>query len=144
VRLKKIAARAALMAQSGQYNYTRCKKHGENGAAAMALHEFVQNGLSMIFLLNNRYMPYYKWAFRAARDLETLSDLAETLESLLTGQIPEEKIPARIEEISAEVIRELKTRGLTDGPWDYLEPHAMEVMEHIRDSELRNMHVMEG
>jgi len=144
VRLKKIAARAALMAQSGQYNYMRCKNHGEDGAAAMALYEFVQNGLSMIFLLNNRYMPYYKWAFRAARDLETLSDLAEKLESLLTGKVPEEKIPARIEEISAEVIRELKKRGLTDGSWDYLEPHALEVMERIRDSGLRNLHVMEG
>ena len=34
--------------------------------------------------------------------------------------------------------------GLTDGSWDYLEPHAFEIMERIRDGELRNLHVMAG
>ena len=43
VRLKKIAARCALMAQSGQYNYSRCLAHGEEGAALLALSEFVKN-----------------------------------------------------------------------------------------------------
>lgn len=33
VRLKKMAARAVLMAQSGQYNYSRCLRRGEYGAA---------------------------------------------------------------------------------------------------------------
>lgn len=50
---------------------------GEYGAAAMALHEFVSAGLSMIFLLNRRYMPYYKWSFRAARELPVLREAAE-------------------------------------------------------------------
>lgn len=139
VRKKKIAARAALMAQSGQYNYERCKKHGEYGAAAMALHEFVQNGLSMVFLLNNCYMPYYKWAFRAARELPVGANVARELEGLLTGGASEQ-----IEKICARVICELRAQGLTDGPWDYLEPHAYEVMERIHDGGLRNLHVMEG
>lgn len=144
VRLKKIAARAALMAQSGQYNYMRCIRHGEKGAAHMALHEFVQNGLSMLFLLNNRYMPYYKWAFRAARELRQSAGLAAGLEKLLTGQQGEEKTAELIEEICSGIIAALKEQGLTGGSWDYLEPHALEIMERIRDSELRNMHVMEG
>lgn len=144
VRLKKIAARAALMAQSGQYNYMRCIQHGEHGAARMALYEFVQNGLSMIFLLNNRYMPYYKWAFRAARKLEELSELGRELEKILMGQMEEAKTAEKIEEISSCVIRALQERGLTDGAWDYLEPHAMEVMERIEDSQIRNLHIMTG
>lgn len=144
VRLKKMAARAALMAQSGQYNYERCRKHGEAGAAAMALNEFVRNGLSMIFLLNNRYMPYYKWAFRAARELKEYSGLAAQLEELLTGGLSEVQIKERIEAVSAGIIAALRKMELTDGPWDYLEPHAMEIMERIHDGGLRNMHVMEG
>lgn len=159
VRLKKIAARAALMAQSGQYNYERCLRHGEAGAARMALHEFVQNGLSMVFLLNHRYMPYYKWAFRAAGELPKYSELAGRLEQLLLGDAPDEvRVPGargiygsaeasameQIESISAGVIRALREQGLADGPWDYLEPHAFEVMERIRDGNLRNLHVMEG
>ena len=69
VRRKKIAARAVFMAQSGQYNYMRCLKHGEPGAAALALDEFVRNAADMVFLLNRRFAPYYKWVFRAMRDI---------------------------------------------------------------------------
>ena len=43
VRRKKLAARLAFMAQSGQYNYSRCLAHGEEGAAMLAVSEFVKN-----------------------------------------------------------------------------------------------------
>ena len=36
VRLKKLAARVITMAQAGQYNYPRCVRHGELGAAMLA------------------------------------------------------------------------------------------------------------
>ena len=49
-----------------------------------------------------------------------------------------------IEAVCAGIIGELRRQGITDGNWDYLEPHAYEVMERIRDGELRNLHVMEG
>ena len=139
VRLKKIAARAALMAQSGQYNFSRCRRHGEEYAARMAAGEFVRESLGMIFLLNRRYMPYYKWAFRALRELEHLSELGPALGAILTD--PEEKT---IESVSAAVIAELQRQKLTDGSWDYLEPHAYEIMKRISDSEIASLHVMEG
>lgn len=159
VRRKKIAARAALMAQSGQYNFTRCEKRGEMGAAGLALYEFIQNGLSMLFLLNNRYMPYYKWAFRAGKELPVLGGAAGKLELLaaaghggihggtgnsrggLAGSV---SVSKEIEEICGLVAAELRRQGLTDGNWDYLEPHAYEIMERIQDGTLRNLHVMEG
>ena len=50
------------MAQSGQYNYERCVKRGESGAASLALYEFVKNAVSTVYLLNNAYEPFYKWA----------------------------------------------------------------------------------
>lgn len=148
VRLKKIAARAALMAQSGQYNYSRCLKHGEPAAASLALDEFVRQAVSMVFLLNNSYMPYYKWAFRKLRELPLLPELGEELSALLLSQTgegtEEKKVRNGIEAVCGQIIGELKRQGLTDGDWDYLEPHAFCVMERIRDGQLRNMHVMEG
>lgn len=147
VRKKKIAARTVMMAQSGQYNFSRCMKRGEYGAAAMALHEFVRNGLSLIFLLNGRYMPYYKWAFRAAGELPALSGLSADFSGLLTGGYcrdrGEHAAMEKIEEICARVLEEMRRQGLTDGSWEYLEPHAYEVMERIQDGEIRNLHVME-
>ena len=62
-----------------------------------------------------------------------------------TGEGTEEKkVRNGIEAVCGQIIGELKRQGLTDGDWDYLEPHALCVMERIRDGQLRNMHVMEG
>ncbi len=149
VRIKKIAARAVTMAQSGQYNYARCIKHGEPAAAKLALYEFTQASLSMIYLLNNKYMPYYKWVFRGGRELARLSGTVRDLETLILGTddgcpVSEERTQDMIEQISAAVIEEMKCQDLTDGCWDYLEPHGLSAMERIKDAGLRNLHVLEG
>lgn len=138
VRKKKIAARAIEMAQSGQYNYFRCLKHNEQGAAMLAASEFVRSSLEMVFLLNKKHMPYYKWSFRAMDTLEYLSDLKIPLEEILKGGSD------GIEIVSQSVICEMKRQELTDGTWDYLEPHAFEVMERIENKEIRHLHIMEG
>ena len=138
VRKKKIAARAAEMAQSGQYNFARCMKHGEEGAAKLAAFEFVRNACDMIFLLNRAYAPYYKWVFKAMENLPALSGLKADLEAILAGDAD------KIEAVSAAVIEELKRQGLTGGNWDYLEPHAFEVQERIENGEIRSLHIMEG
>ena len=141
VRKKKIAARAALMAQAGQYNYSRCRRRGEYGAAALAAVEFAKAAISMVFLLNNRYTPYYKWMLRAMGELPVLGDLRPAMELLLAGGDDQSR---RIEEICGRVVRELQRQGLTGGNWEYLEPHALAVTETIRDGAVRNLHLMEG
>ena len=141
VRLKKIAARCALMAQSGQYNYSRCLAHGEEGAALLALSEFVKNAAELAFLLEGKHMPFYKWALRALRELPGYAPLEAQLSALLRGDCDRVQT---IEAVSAQFIETLKARDLTDGNWDFLEPHAFEVMERIEDPEIRALHVMEG
>ena len=144
VRRKKIAARAVFMAQSGQYNYLRCLRHGEPGAAALALDEFVRNAASMAFLLNRRFAPYYKWVFRAMRDLPKLGGLSDKLTALLTGNEPGETKAARIEAVCAQIVPELRAQNLSDCDDVYLEPHAFAVQSGIRDREIRELHIMEG
>lgn len=147
VRKKKLAARLIFMAQSGQYNYPRCLKHGEAGAAMLALSEFVKNAAECAFLLNRRHAPYYKWLLRAMRELPKLSDLTDALEFLLTGDNDNDgaRLKAEVcEDICAQVVRELKAQGLTCGSWDYLEPHAFDLQSHIENSEIRALHIMEG
>ena len=61
IRKKKLSGALLMMAQSGQYNYLRCVAHGEPGAAALAAYEFVNHALHALFLLSDRYLPYYKW-----------------------------------------------------------------------------------
>ena len=72
VRRKKIAARAAIMGQAGQYNYPRSMKRGEIVAAMYAINEFITHAISMVYLINRRYMPYYKWMHRGVLELPFL------------------------------------------------------------------------
>ena len=139
VRLKKIAARAALMAQSGQYNLSRCRKHGEEAAARLAAAEFVRESMEMIFLLNRVHMPYYKWAMRALRELPRLSELAPQLEDMLVHAEAD-----TAETVAAAVVRELQRQELTNGNWDYLEPHAQAITRRIQNPDIAALHWMEG
>lgn len=72
VRLKKIAARCMTMAQTGQYNVPRCLGRGDTLAAMLALARFAEAALSLVFLCNARYTPFYKWAGRQAAGLPVL------------------------------------------------------------------------
>ena len=110
VRKKKIAARAAEMAQAGQYNYARCLAHGEAGAAQLALTEFVRSACSMVFLLNRAHAPYYKWIFRAMGQLERLSELKDALEFLLVGENDSTLKEGVVEDICAQVIARITWR----------------------------------
>lgn len=145
VRKKKLAGHLLLMAQAGQYNYTRCLRHGETGAAQLAAAEFVRHTMSAAFLLNNVYEPYYKWSFRAMRRLEKLSLLAETMEYLLTtdngAELAESKLDM-IEDAASDVIDELQSQGLTKAICGDLEKHAYSVNDAIADGDIRNLHIL--
>ena len=147
IRLKKLAGNVLLMAQSGQYNYSRCIKRGENAAAQLAIGEFVNAALKVIFLLNKKYMPYYKWTFRALKELPFLSELYNDLEYLISSSnLPNEtqnKIIV-IEKISKAIIDELSNQNLTKSDSLYLSGHAYVINDHIKDGNIRNLNVLYG
>lgn len=145
VRKKKLAGNLLLMAQAGQYNFSRCLRHGETGAAQLAVAEFVKAAMHAAFLLNDVYMPYYKWSFRAMRALKKCSMLAETLEVLLTTDNAPKTAESKadmIEDVAADVIDELTAQGLTKAICGDLEKHAYSVNDAIEDGEIRNLNVL--
>ncbi len=147
VRLKKLAANLVRMAQTGQYNYPRCLSHGEDGAAMLALAEFVKCAAQAIFLLNRRHCPYFKWTFRALRGLPNLSELAAPLEFLLTADNDKQgsKVKSEIvEDIAHAVIKELDAQDLAHLEGNYLEPFGFALQKRIKNAELRNMHILVG
>jgi len=145
VRRKRLGGQLLLMAQSGQYNYLRCLKHGEPAAAQLAVNEFVKSCIETVFLLNRAYAPYYKWSFRAMRRLKTLSLTAETLEYLLTtgndGELAETKYDM-IESTAGDIIDELQNQGLTKAICGDLEKHAYSVNDGIEDGDIRNLNIL--
>ena len=145
IRRKRLAGNLLLMAQSGQYNYTRCIRHGEEGAAQLAVFTFVKSAMAAAFLLNRVYMPYYKWSFRAMRSLPILSIDAELLEYLITSgndeETREEKY-AVIESVAGDYAEALKEEGITEAVCTDLEKHAYSVNDGIQDGSLRNLNVL--
>lgn len=145
VRKKKLAGRLLGMAQAGQYNYPRCLAHGEPAAAQLAVGEFVRHAIAVIFLLNERYLPYYKWQFRALRGLPLLGGEAETLELLLTtdnGKTMAQAKQDMIEALSGAIITALQDQRLTEAVCGDLEKHACSVNDSIENAELRNAHIL--
>ena len=141
--------------------------HNELGAARLALYEFVNATIHTTFLLNEVYMPFYKWRFRALRDLlwpksfKIKSELnlisgieddsfveiefEEKLESLLSvtdEKIINNKVKGDIDLIARLFIERLKLDGLSDRNESYLERHAYEVNNRIKNIDIRNMNIL--
>lgn len=123
---RRLANAVALTAQAGQYNYGRCKKRNDIVAANLALDEFVREGMRTVYLLNRRYMPYYKWAWRGLENLERLSELKPLFEQVLSSEGERESV---VEEICARLLEELKRQNLTYGEETFLELHVERILE---------------
>ena len=144
VRLKRISGNLLLMAQSGQYNFVRCLKHGETEAATLAGFEFVKASLNVLFLLKKKYMPYYKWSFRALRQTEEYKEIANTLSFIIQGADGYEEKYDAIESAASFVIGELQNYGMTKAICGDLEKHAYSVNDSISDGEIRNLHILDA
>ena len=145
IRLKKLAGNILLMAQSGQYNFERCLSHKENAAAQLALFDFVKAGMNTVFLINNAYMPYYKWSFKAMRGLENLSALSDSFEYLITSDNDAPKLKLQIiEDIAALICDSLMDEGLTKVKTPVLEEIAYSVNAAIKDPNIRNLNILYG
>ena len=147
IRLKKLAGHLLLMAQAGQYNYMRCIRHGETAAAQLSVYEFVKSAMEAAFLLNNRYQPFYKWGFKAMRELDTLADLADDFEFLISTGNNAEQIQEKeqlLENITARFAAALKEQNLTEADGAELERHAWIVNNRIKNPLIRNMNILDG
>jgi hypothetical protein len=149
LRLKKIAARCAAAGQSGQYNYPRSIARGEPVAAHVALSTFVEAVISLVYLLNKRYRPFYKWMHRGMKELPVLGERCHDLLAELCGDAPEPGSEGAwsarrqewVEEIGALLVAELAVEGLSDSPSDFLMDHAHAVQEKIENQALRSLPV---
>ncbi len=161
IRLKRLAGHLLLMGQSGQYNFPRTLLHGEPEAASLSCHEFVLSAMKVFFLLEGRYLPYYKWSFRALRALPGGTEIADDLSYLLSSDHRNPDVAKQkaeiIEKMAATVICRVKSikrlseaearenRGFcVSGGTNDLEPLAYAVNDVIADPEVRGWNILAG
>ena len=143
VRLKKLSGHLLTMGQSGQYNYKRCIERGDVAAAQLSVFEFAKSAMAVAFLLEKRYMPYYKWSFHALREFSP--SLAERLEFLISS--PNDNTVAKkkwdlIEDICHDLVLDLVKCGLSDSPISIMQRQAYIINDRITDVDIRNSHIL--
>lgn len=144
VRLKKIAARCMQTGQAGQYNYPRMLKRKADYAAMQALAKYCESLLSLIFLLNNRYLPFYKWAHQSVQTLPILGrETHDSINELLSCDQAMKKAEL-IEIFSSRIIDYLRQAGLSDSKHDFLPHHGPEIQKRITDKEIAQLNPWAG
>ncbi|SDF26856.1 DUF4037 domain-containing protein [Desulfovibrio legallii] len=148
VRLKKLTARCMIMAQAGQYNLPRCLRRGDGAAALLALARFVEAALSLVYLCNRRYMPFYKWAARLATPLPVLGAAVTGMLGRLRLLSLDGSDPAAIldpvEAFCAQTAELLRREGLSDAQGDWLWAHGPRILRQVADADLRRMDLLQA
>lgn len=141
---RRLAQKLMEAAQSGQYNYGRMMARGDYTGARLALNRFCERALEVLYLLEGRYAPYYKWLWRGMAGHPLAAGLAELLAlgdqraawqgwdaTQRFGQINRSDHACElIEDFASGVALELRERGLTRCTDGYLEAHAWELMKN--------------
>lgn len=131
IRLQKLAIALGRMSQTGQVNLSRMLKRGDIGAAHLCLNEFVRAAIECIYILNNRYTPYYKWQFRGMEKLEILTEIKTNLTEIMEMKVTDSSLIQKIEKICNDVAYELNRQGMSTLKDSYLENQKNEVLNKI-------------
>lgn len=137
IRRRYIAQNAAMAAQTGQYNFPRSLSRNDSLATQMMRSYFVRYAGNLVFLLNRRYRPFYKWTYRAMRELPILGQESyDRLNRILASGDCYETANL-IEEQSAAIINEWKNQNISANPSDFMLDHMRDIISGIQDPAVR-------
>ena len=148
---KKLAARAAVMSQAGQYNLLRMIRRQDPVAIQLVAARFTEAAISMVHLLCRRYTPFYKWAHRSLAELAETSSLAELtcreIEKLpeacvLQGAEGMKRTFDIVTAICSAAAEELRVQGFSECESGFLQDHLEDIMGGIMNPQIRSMHPM--
>ncbi len=144
VRLAKIAARCMSVGQAGQYNFTRAHARGERFVAQYAETSFCNDLMSLVYLLNHRYAPYYKWRHRGLPGLPRLGCFVHERIAAMMSAADADTKRAHIDALCAVAVAELQAEGLTGSDSPFLVDHGPLIHQRIDDPALRRLSVLVG
>ena len=142
LRIKRISSSCMTIAQSGQYNFTRNLKRGDTVSGRNALVMWSDAVIRLVFLLNKRYRPYYKWRFRMMGELSLLgAEISPSLRRVSELPLPQGAAEAVdiVENVCAKLAETLRSLGLSDSFDEFFVAHGESVREKITDTRLRDL-----
>ncbi len=132
VRLCRLGQALGRMAQAGQYNYSRAKKRQDADMMYACLAEFVCAAQETAYLLDEAYIPFYKWRARGMERLEHADGLIPLLHWLMERPASDGQAEETIEAVCACVAAELKRQGLASSDDTFLEHHKREILQRMQ------------
>ncbi|MCR5421285.1 MAG: DUF4037 domain-containing protein [Lachnospiraceae bacterium] len=109
---KRIATELHYSAQMGQYNYIRMLKRGDKVASELALAGYMEHTMKLVYLINRKYAPYYKWLHHGMADLEKAAVIMDIFNAVYDMPKGDERIRMTIEIVAAIIIEELEKIGM--------------------------------
>ncbi len=142
---RRLAEKLHEYAASLQVNYSRCMVRRDTVAAAMCKANGLSAAMELFFLLKREYPPYYKWTFRALKDLDTGGEFADKIQELADTAINtmawedtkyhpnrpnyKDRIVSLSEETASLIVSMMREMGLTKNNNPYLESYVDEMLE---------------
>ena len=98
---KKIAYSYCAFSQYGQYNFGRMLKRRDRFSAQIALGKWMEEAVSLLYLYNRSYAPYYKWKWQGVQNLPVLKQVKTKLLQLsrMTFSLWEQELGEKKEEL---------------------------------------------
>ena len=121
----------------GEYNYPqRLAPRGDAVAGLVARGSFVEAAMRLVFLLNRRYAPYWKWMHREFMGLPAVAKDLDPLLVKLSASTDMREQAQVIEEVCTHLRRAIREQGLVSASakMDYL--GSFDIMRTMEDAEL--------
>ena len=131
--------------QYSQSNYPRMMTRKDYVTASMCIGKAIESIMDIMYLLNRRYAPYYKWKNKGLKKLDKLQEVIPILEQLVvlpcqssawetcvyTSETVNEKDEAVVllEKAAELILREMNAQGIVDGTETFLELYTSQVLK---------------
>lgn len=131
-----------------QINYQRCMARGDVVAAEECRIKGMTAAMELFFLLRRTYMPFYKWSYRALKNLDTEGEFTSRIEELARLHSNEkawegtkyhpnrpnlkDRVVGLSEDIGYDISQMLKDAGFTERINPYLEADVNTVLSGDR------------
>lgn len=133
--------------QSAQSNYARMMARQDYVTAGICTMQAMKAAMELVYLLNRRYAPYYKWLRRGMDELPRLSDLGQLLDAM--SQVgcqadawrgkqynpyelnTEDPLLRAFEVIAGQLLSELNRQGIVKGDNPFLDIYSKQLLSEL-------------
>ena len=125
------------LGQAGQYNYSRLLKRKDVVGAMLAVAETIEMIISIIYVLNKEFKPFYKWQYKRLCELPILGKvIAPKLEQVSQSNLLDFRNLDVIEETCIIILDKLLEMGLVKNRNSFFVEVGLYIFSLIEDHQL--------